>query len=387
MLKNMKHRLCRLLCLALLLCLPLPAYATGITVGGGTNAEQGGTGEEAAYQPSTLEERYGKPNRVKGLTLTLEEAEYIEGHALLTLKFRNRTRHAYQYGLPYFLEKRGTDGKWYAVPAGKGNYVWPMIGMVILPGRRAEFEIDLRAPAFYDVPGPGEYRIAKVADRVDREADKVLLTVEFTVAGEKTLYATEPVYFRTSPGTKHEAVYELKTGEACKQIAKNGKWMQVELTDGRRGYVFAKYLTEDTATQYYMHPLIVPLGAGNIRSISATDDPANDRSIQNLGGAVLKGRAGTCVHVTLKRAYDCYAVRLYLFGNAWEAQAAANALKRIDTMVPDAPSYTYYRMGNAIVEWRAESWYDFSKKERAYAEAVNGAFAELCGLAIVYLNG
>ena len=74
MLKNMKHRLCRLLCLALLLCLPLPAYATGITVGGGTNAEQGGTGE-AAYQPSTLEERYGKPNRVKGLTLTLEEAE------------------------------------------------------------------------------------------------------------------------------------------------------------------------------------------------------------------------------------------------------------------------------------------------------------------------
>ena len=44
MLKNMKHRLCRLLCLALLLCLPLPAYATGITVGGGTNAEQGGTG-------------------------------------------------------------------------------------------------------------------------------------------------------------------------------------------------------------------------------------------------------------------------------------------------------------------------------------------------------
>lgn len=148
MLKNMKHRLCRLLCLALLLCLPLPAYATGITVGGGTNAEQGGTGEEAAYQPSTLEERYGKPNRVKGLTLTLEEAEYIEGHALLTVKLRNRTRHAYQYGLPYFLEKRGTDGKWYAVPAGKGNYVWPMIGMVILPGRRAEFEIDLRLPHF-----------------------------------------------------------------------------------------------------------------------------------------------------------------------------------------------------------------------------------------------
>ena len=84
-----------------------------------------------------------------------------------------------------------------------------MIGMVILPGRRAEFEIDLRAPAFYDVPGPGEYRIAKVADRVDREADKVLLTVEFTIAEKKTLYATKPVYFRTGPGTKYEAVYEL----------------------------------------------------------------------------------------------------------------------------------------------------------------------------------
>lgn len=240
MLKNMKRRLCRLLCLALLLCLPLPAYATGITVGGGTNAEQGGTGEEAAYQPSTLEERYGKPNRVKGLTLTLEEAEYIEGHALLTLKFRNRTRHAYQYGLPYFLEKRGTDGKWYAVPAGKGNYAWPMIEMGIEPGKRTEFKIDLQTSGFYVVPEPGEYRIAKVASRVGREGDKVLLTAEFTVEKEKTLYATEPVFFRTGPGTKYEALRELETGEACRLIAKNGKWMQVELADGRRGYVFAK---------------------------------------------------------------------------------------------------------------------------------------------------
>lgn len=387
MLKNMKRRLCRLLCLALLLCLPLPAYATGITVGGGTNAEQGGTGEEAAYQPSTLEERYGKPNRVKGLTLTLEEAEYIEGNALLTLKFRNRTRHAYQYGLPYFLEKRGTDGKWYSAPAGKGNYVWPMIGMGIEPGKRTKFKIDLQTSGFYVVPEPGEYRIAKVASRADREGDKVLLTAEFTVEKEKTLYATEPVFFRTGPGTKYEALRELETGEACRLIAKNGKWMQVELADGRRGYVFAKYLTEDAAMQYYMHPLIAPLGAENIRSISATDDPANDRSIQNLGGAVLKERAETCVQATLKRRYDCFAVRLYLFGNSWEAQTAANALKRIDVMVPDAPSYTYYLMEDAIVEWRAESWYDFNKKERAYAEAVNGAFAELCGPAIVYLIG
>ncbi len=387
MLKNMKRRLCRLLCLALLLCLPLPAYATGVTVGGGTNSEQSSTDEEAAFKPSTLEERYGKPNRVKGLTLTLEKSEYTEGNALLTLKFRNRTQYAYQYGLPYFLEKRGKDGKWYSAPAGKENYAWPMIGQVILPGRRTEIEIDLRTPAFYDVPGPGEYRIAKVVDRVDREADKVLLTVEFTVAEEKTLYATEPVYFRTGPGTKHEAVYELKTGEACKQIAKNGKWMQVELTDGRRGYVFAKYLTEDAATQYYMHPLIVPLGAGNIRSISATDDLANDSSIQNMGGTLLKGRAETCVRVELKQAYDCYAVRLYLFGNARAAQAAANALKRIHARAADAPSYTYYRLEDAIVEWRAESRYDFSRKERVYADAVNEAFTELCGQAAAYLNG
>lgn len=380
MLKDTKRRLCILLCIVALFVFALPAYAgSGITVGGGK--------EEPTLKPSALEERYGKPNRVNGLTLTLDASEYAEGSVQLTLAIRNKTKHIYLYGYAYYLETRGADGNWYSMPVGDGRYAWPMSENDVSPGEDATQEIDLRTVSFYAVPGPGEYRIAKLVSRNAAGAGDDLLTAEFTVTETKTLYAAEPVYFRTGPGTKYNAAYELQTGQACTALGRSGNWMRVELADGRRGYVFSKYLAENAGLQYYAHPLIAPLGAENIQSISMTDSPKDDSSIQNMGGTLLKGHAEACVRVELKRAYDCYAVRLYLFGNARAAQTAANALRRIHTTAVDAPSYTYYRLENAIVEWRAESRHDFGQKERGYADAVNEAFTEVCGRAIAYLNG
>lgn len=395
--KNTKRRLCILLCLAALLTFTLPAYAgSGIAVGGGK--------EEPTLKPSALEERYGKPNRIDGLTLTLERTEYSAADAVLAPVLQNKTGRNYGYSLLYWLE-RYEAGAWRSM--ARENVSPPAIGFVLKSGARTRFPNALDLTGAWkklDSPllpgqsagpyGPLEqerYRLLTVLSEEDRSGnltgEECLLAVEFTIVAAKTLYAAEPVYFRTGPGTKYKAAYELQTGEACTALGRSGNWMRVELADGRRGYVFAKYLTGDAGMQYYAHPLIAPLEAENIQSISVTDSPKDDSSIQNMGGAVLKGRAETCVRVELKRAYDCYAVRLYLFGNARAAQAAANALNRIHTMAADAPSYTYYRLEDAIVEWRAESRYDFSRKERVYADAVNEAFTELCGQAAAYLNG
>ncbi len=395
--KNTKRRLCILLCLAALLTFTLPAYAgSGIAVGGGK--------EEPTLKPSALEERYGKTNRIDGLTLTLERTEYSAADAVLAPVLQNKTGRNYGYSLLYWLE-RYEAGAWRSM--ARENVSPPAIGFVLKSGARTRFPNALDLTGAWKklgsllLPGQsagpygplerGRYRLLTVLSEEDRSGnltgEECLLAAEFTIVAAKTLYAAEPVYFRTGPGTKYKAAYELQTGEACTALGRSGNWMRVELADGRRGYVFAKYLTGDAGMQYYAHPLIAPLGAENIQSISVTDSPKDDNSIQNMGGAVLKGRAETCVRVELKRAYDCYAVRLYLFGNARAAQAAANALKRVHTMAADAPSYTYYRLEDAIVEWHAESRHDFSRKERVYADAVNEAFTELCGQAAAYLNG
>lgn len=47
---------------------------------------------------------------------------------------------------------------------------------------------------------------------------------------------------RQGPGTNHAVAFQLSKGDACRVIAKEEKWIEVQHADGRRGWV-AGFLT------------------------------------------------------------------------------------------------------------------------------------------------
>ena len=78
----------------------------------------------------------------------------------------------------------------------------------------------------------------------------ILLSATISLAAERygELYATEPVYLRTGPSTRHAIILELQTGQAVIPLGKEGNWVKVRFND-TIGYVFEEYLTDADLSQ------------------------------------------------------------------------------------------------------------------------------------------
>ncbi len=73
-------------------------------------------------------------------------------------------------------------------------------------------------------------------------------TIGLAVNRSGELYATEPVYLRTGPSTRHAIILELQTGQAVIPLGKEGNWVKVRFND-TIGYVFEEYLTDADLSQ------------------------------------------------------------------------------------------------------------------------------------------
>jgi len=77
-------------------------------------------------------------------------------------------------------------------------------------------------------------------------------------------YATEPVMFRTGPGTRYAIIAELQTGEQVEYLGRPGNWTKAR-RNGQTGYVFTKYLSSNPVTSgtylYASEPVNMRTGA------------------------------------------------------------------------------------------------------------------------------
>lgn len=73
------------------------------------------------------------------------------------------------------------------------------------------------------------------------------ITALAAAQSEMLAHATEPVFMRTGPGTSHDSIVELQTGEAVILQGAEGKWARVRY-NGNEGYVFAQYLSDPAHT-------------------------------------------------------------------------------------------------------------------------------------------
>ncbi|MPM82284.1 hypothetical protein SDC9_129345 [bioreactor metagenome] len=110
-------------------------------------------------------------------------------------------------------------------------------------------------------------------------------------AKDKVMYATEPVYMRSGPGTKYAIITELITGDALLWLGKSGSWAKVSL-DGQTGYVYGKYLSKERIT---LNALITAKRNVTVRSGPGTNykklgqmEPLDTAKVISVSGKWLK---------------------------------------------------------------------------------------------------
>ena len=98
-------------------------------------------------------------------------------------------------------------------------------------------------PSASPAPAPAAATAAAPAQAVTSPAPTGEGYVAF--ASPKTLVIKgRRVNIRSGPGTNYSILTTLSKGEEVKGLGKQGKWYQVQLSDGRVGWVYATLVTE-----------------------------------------------------------------------------------------------------------------------------------------------
>lgn len=75
-----------------------------------------------------------------------------------------------------------------------------------------------------------------------------LLLITFLTFGQQTKYVdTEELNIRAGAGTKYEVVDKIPQGQKVTVLTESGKWSEIELENGTKGFVSTKFLS-DTET-------------------------------------------------------------------------------------------------------------------------------------------
>jgi SH3 domain protein len=74
----------------------------------------------------------------------------------------------------------------------------------------------------------------------------ILMLTTASAAQDETAYITDTfeVTLRTGPGIDHKIVAMLRSGQSVSVIEEGEEWTQVELSDGRQGYVLGRFLSQ-----------------------------------------------------------------------------------------------------------------------------------------------
>ena len=72
-----------------------------------------------------------------------------------------------------------------------------------------------------------------------------LLFITFLTFGQQTKYVdTEELNIRAGAGTKYEVVDKISQGQKVTVLTEHGKWSEIELENGTKGFVSTKFLSE-----------------------------------------------------------------------------------------------------------------------------------------------
>ena len=72
-----------------------------------------------------------------------------------------------------------------------------------------------------------------------------LLLITILTFGQQTKYVnTEELNIRSGAGTKYEVVDKISQGQKVTVLTENGKWSEIELENGTKGFVSTKFLSE-----------------------------------------------------------------------------------------------------------------------------------------------
>ena len=75
-----------------------------------------------------------------------------------------------------------------------------------------------------------------------------LLLITTLTFGQQTKYVdTEELNIRSGAGTKYEVVEKISQGQKVTVLTEHGKWSEIELENGTKGFVSTKFLS-DTQT-------------------------------------------------------------------------------------------------------------------------------------------
>ena len=73
----------------------------------------------------------------------------------------------------------------------------------------------------------------------------VFLLFAFLTFGQQTKYVdTEELNIRAGAGTKYEVVDKISQGQKVTVLTEHGKWSEIELENGTKGFVSTKFLSE-----------------------------------------------------------------------------------------------------------------------------------------------
>lgn len=65
-----------------------------------------------------------------------------------------------------------------------------------------------------------------------------LLLITILTFGQQTKYVdTEELNIRAGAGTKYEVVYKISQGQKVTVLSDQGKWSEIELENGQKGFV------------------------------------------------------------------------------------------------------------------------------------------------------
>lgn len=373
----MKRHFLFVICWIVLLLTSSTSLAIGgLYADGGLYAESGT--QEGAYEKGTPSP-YATVNTVKGLTLTPTKKKYSPFALTLELRINNNTRLDYGYGVDFALERKsGSD--WVTLP---NRVEFPMMEFIVFSGKRAKVTLTLtdelgRFGTEKLALSPGQYRVVKKF-YADGSRELCCLAAEFTITPQPILYATEPVYFRTGPGTEYAIIRELALGEAVVPLGKSGKWGLV-LAGGKTGYVFAKYLTASDVEPYWNDPLVTLPGKKNIAELRLVRYTGAEQAWfgqANAAGAPVQGRSAAItadfsVQAELKKPFSVYSYAVYYYADEAAAKTQFETIRAMSTAAPpDAPHFRYCLWGSKITVLRDGGLFDETEKHSVFFNALS----------------
>ncbi len=199
------------------------------------------------------------------------------------------------------------------------------------------------------------------------------------------LYATEPVNVRALPASRAESavLYELSAGEKVSCTGVIGNWCEIAW-QGKKAYVFGKYLTDSAVEGWYNDPAVGLLGKKNIDKIEVIElDGIGDPvyfDFSPAGAIDLKGyyappadmrvkvTARRIVTVRLKGGLSCFGMHVFVYDTDAQAKAQLREIagRKLSPWIPDGPYHLRYRDGNRIVDFIGSGFPEFTAAQKKY---------------------